>query len=269
MLAYSDSPSFRSESVAFASLTAHKARSNAAGSIVPFGALHLDQSTATLVHGTWAISGGPACTQGNPPVNESSSASLTASATGGGTFGLDLGNGINLAGPVKTAASPGDLNLQLSFTQGPESAQMTLVGYGTLFHGSATLSLEGCIFDAPMTLTLGGTGLTTLQVNGVSPSKLPAAAPNPAPTITVTGTGFTGATAVHFLSGAHGFFVGSSGFTVNAAGTQITLKEPSGIPQTLAHSLGPSSKYLLDVRVSVGPMESAVNAPADRILFTK
>ena len=105
------------------------------------------------------------------------------------------------------------------------------------------------------------------SVDSVAPDHLPLSLPPTAPTITVTGTGFTGATAVHFDSGTRGIDVASQDFTVNAAGTQITFLEPADVGTLLKQLFGRKSSYLLDTRVSIGTLESAINAPADQVTF--
>ena len=106
------------------------------------------------------------------------------------------------------------------------------------------------------------------SVDSVTPDHLPLSLPPTAPTITVTGSGFTGATVVHFDSGARGIDVTSPNFTVNAAGTQITLLEPGNVKTLLKQLFGTKGSYLLDTRVSIGPLQSAINAPADQVTFS-
>jgi predicted secreted Zn-dependent protease len=235
---------------------------------VPFGALHLDQPTSTIAQGGWVPSGGAVCTFGAPPANEPSSPNLAAGPGGTGTFTLTLGNGIALAGPVLTGPAPATLQLNLVFTRGPETAQMDLSGYGPTFKGTASFSVENCTFTASLTLTLGGTGLTALLVTSVSPARLPIVpAHNPGPTITVSGTGFTGATSVRFSVGGHGAYITSQYFKVNAAGTAITFVQPVDLVQNLSR-LGPGPDYTLDTQVTLHQVFSAINAPADQITFT-
>ena len=106
------------------------------------------------------------------------------------------------------------------------------------------------------------------SVDSVRPVHLPLTLPPTAPTITVTGAGFTGATAVHFVSGASGIDITSQNFTVNAAGTQITFLEPANVGTLLKQLFGTKSSYRLDTRVSIGALQGAINAPADQVVFS-
>ncbi len=83
---------------------------------------------------------------------------------------------------------------------------------------------------------------TYMQVTGVSPAAGPLAGGTP---VTITGTGFTGATLVDFGT------TPVSNFTVNSSGTQITLTSPAGTGT-------------VDVTVT-GPGGTTVPSPADRV----
>ena len=104
-------------------------------------------------------------------------------------------------------------------------------------------------------------------VDGVSPTQLPVSIGTSTPTVNVSGTGFTGATKVHFVVGTKGFYISASQFTVNDAGTDITFPEPGPVGPELKKSFGVQPSYTLDVRVTVGTDESPVNAPADQVTF--
>ena len=106
------------------------------------------------------------------------------------------------------------------------------------------------------------------SVDSVTPDHLPLSLPPTAPVITVTGSGFTGATAVRFVSGTRGITIAASNFTVNATGMQITVLEPRNVRTLLQQQFGTKSSYLLDTRVSIGSLQSAINAPADQVVFS-
>ena len=68
--------------------------------------------------------------------------------------------------------------------------------------------------------------------------------------VTITGTGFSGATAVNFGAIA----VPASKFTVNSGGTQITVTSPAGTG-------------VVDVTVTAPSGKSQVNRPADEFSY--
>ena len=85
---------------------------------------------------------------------------------------------------------------------------------------------------------------TYMQVTGVSPAAGPLAGGTP---VTITGTGFTGATLVDFGT------TPVSNFTVNSSGTQITLTSPAGTGT-------------VDITVT-GPGGTTIPSPADEFTF--
>ena len=84
-------------------------------------------------------------------------------------------------------------------------------------------------------------------VSGVSPATGPLAGGT---SVTITGSGFTGETAVHFGSAA------ATNVLVNAAGTQITATSPAG-----------AAAGTVDVTVT-GPGGVSVASPADKFTYT-
>jgi len=114
---------------------------------------------------------------------------------------------------------------------------------------------------APISVTTpGGTSATVAvdhftyvnavpKVSGVSPSSGPAAGGT---TVTVSGTNLTGATAVYF-----GTTKVSTGITVNANGTQLTVKSPPGTA---------GSTVDVEVATTGGAQRSAASA-ADKFTF--
>lgn len=111
----------------------------------------------------------------------------------------------------------------------------------------------------------GGRILTGPAVSAVTPSQSDVG--RFAPTWTITGSGFTGATAVGFYSGSDRLFhENPSNFSVNADGTQIATHatQEAGLENLLHEEFGDQSSYALDVRVSVGDATS-VATPADVI----
>jgi hypothetical protein len=106
------------------------------------------------------------------------------------------------------------------------------------------------------------------KVTSVSPRRLPLVANRShRAMIVVTGTGFAGATSIRFVQGTHGIYVTSKYFTINAAGTQITLGEPDDLDTLIPPKLGPGPNYNLEIRVSLHQVMSGVNAPADQIVL--
>ena len=102
-------------------------------------------------------------------------------------------------------------------------------------------------------ITLLGQQITVTQAAGVAPT---VTAVSPAigaaaggTTVTITGTNFTRATAVNFGGTA------VTTFTVNAAGTQITVVSPQETPATV------------DVTVTLGPGNTSAISPADHFTY--
>ena len=118
-----------------------------------------------------------------------------------------------------------------------------------------TASATGTIVEAPIVTQVSPAALGVRAIGG--------------PTITITGSGFVGATRLYFDTpgGAHAFHVTASHFTVSPDGTQLTLTEPDNLATILSKLFGSQPSYTLDARVHVGRLVSAVNAPADQITF--
>ncbi len=108
-------------------------------------------------------------------------------------------------------------------------------------------------------LTIGGPVVTS-----VSPSTVDVGARNT--TLTITGTGFTGATKVWFGDQNFGFYVPAAFFSVNADGTQITVRRDVEFAPHLYRVFGNSDRYDVDVHVQVGSIVSATDAE-DLVIF--
>ncbi len=205
--------------------------------------------------------------------------------------GVSGGSFTVVSPPVLTAMNP---------TRGPAGALVVLTG--TTLDQAKTVTLNGS--SVPFTLvsattitfvvpTTATTGLVAaVASNGASTSAgtftvlpaapglaitgiVPASAPTEA-TIRLTGTGFTGAALVTF-PGRSANTVSSADFTVNAAGTELTAKVPTGaltgvLTVALANGSGGASAQVFTVcalpaaqaqntRLVLGPTGTATLAP--------
>ncbi len=177
---------------------------------------------------------------GTPPTPTVTGVSPNSGLTTGGTSVTVTGTSFTGATAVKfgtTAATSFTVNsaTQITATSPAESAatvHVTVTGPGGT---SATTSADQFTYVAPVQPTVTGVSPSTgSTVGGTS--------------VTVTGTGFTGATAVKFGT------ISASTFTVNGA-TSITATSPA------------ESAATVDVTVTTPGGTSPVNAPADQFTF--
>jgi hypothetical protein len=187
--------------------------------------------------------------------------------------------GINVAKAIPTVSvtgmgpNPSDPTQILSFSTAitggvPDGETVLLedatdnnavVASGTLSGGSATLTVPANMLsvgthnliavyggDANFAASESAPYMQTVlvDVTGISPSGGPATGGT---TVTITGAGFTGATAVDFGT------TPASSFTVNSTGTQITALDPAGTGT-------------VDVTV-VTPGGTSVTSPADKFTY--
>jgi hypothetical protein len=172
-------------------------------------------------------------------------AQLSGSApatTCGGTATLSSGS-FSLSGATIPANSTCTVSFDVTSTQAGT--------YGFVF-GNMSTDFGNMLGVATATT---GSNLTVLPVpviSSISPTQGPLAGGTP---VTITGSGFTGATEVRFGSNPP---VTSGSFIVNGPGTQITLSSPAGsaagpVRVSVVTAAGESADVALDEFTYVGP----------------
>jgi hypothetical protein len=128
------------------------------------------------------------------------------SLTGGNTSSSYQTDNIDLSSSAATDGLALGSDVRIKFQQYDQNS----------FQFNGTFGQEGFVFD-----NVSVTGTPAVSISGISPSSGPASGGT---AVTITGTGFTGATDVNFGSSD----ITAANFTVNGAGTQISLTSPGG-----------------------------------------
>jgi CSLREA domain-containing protein len=240
------SVAFGASTIAASSVTVNSATSLTVTS--PAQAAGTIDITVTTPGGTSATSSADQFTYtgtSSNPAPTISSVSPAAGSTAGGTSVTITGTGFTGASAVNfgaTAAASFTFNSDSSITAiapAASSAGLVDITVKALGGTSATSASDQFTYNA---------AAAAPTVTGVSPAYGLAAGGT---SVTITGTGFTGATAVIF-----GHTSLTSGFSVNVAGTQITIATPAG-----------TGGDTVDVTVAAAGGTSAISEPADQFAY--